>query len=322
MQRYILRRILLFIPTILMGTILVFAVMRILPGDMAMSILGQEAAEGGGVVDPKRYNDLRETLGLNDSVPVQYGKWLWSMVNGSFGGNTLISNEPIKNVIALRFPKTAQLAIMAFSLSLILGIPAGIFCALYHDKWPDYVIRVVMVGGLSIPSFWLSQLILLSALLWFNWVPPIAYRSFGQDPLANLQIMVLPACIIGFHSATFQGRVTRANMLDTMRQDYIRTAYSKGLSQRVVLTRHALKNVLIPSITLAGLNLTTLFGGTTILESIFGIPGIGTGMINAVRQRDYPLAQSLGTLFLFITMLGTLLVDLSYAWLDPRVKYS
>lgn len=322
MQRYILRRLLLFIPTALMGTLLVFTVMRVLPGDMAMSILGQEAAEGGGVVDPKRYADLRETLGLNDSLPLQYGKWAWSMFNGSLGGRTLISNEPIAHVIGLRFPKTFQLALMAFTIAIVMGIPAGIFCALYQDKWPDYAIRIILVGGLSIPSFWLAQLILLAGLLWFNWVPPIAYQSFAQDPVANMQIMILPALIIGFHSATTQGRITRANMLDVMRQDYIRTAYSKGLPRRLVLTRHALKNVLIPSLTLAGLNLTNLMAGTVILESIFGIPGIGSGMINAVRQRDYPLAQSLGTLFLFITMVGTLLVDLSYSWLDPRVKYS
>ena len=321
MQRYIARRLFLLIPTLLLGTILVFTVMRVLPGDLAMAILGQEASEGGQV-DQKRYEDLRASLGLNDPLPVQYGKWLWSMVNGQFGGKTLLANEPISHIIALRLPKTAQLAVMAFTVSIVLGIPLGVISALHQDKWPDYVIRVVMVGGLSVPSFWVAMLVLLAALLWFNWVPPIAYKSFAEDPMANLQIMMLPAWIIGFNAGTFQARVTRANMLDVLRQDYIRTAYSKGLSLRLVLARHALKNVLIPSITLAGLNLTTLFGGTVILESIFGIPGMGTGMITAVQTRDYPLVQSLGTLFLFITMIGNLLVDLSYAWLAPRVKYS
>ena len=153
-------------------------------------------------------------------------------------------------------------------------------------------------------------------------MPPLGYKSFVDNPVANMQIMLLPAWIIGFNSGAFQCRVTRANMLDVLRQDYIRTAYSKGLSLPIVLARHALKNVLIPSITLAGLNLTSLFGGTVILESIFGIPGMGTAMIGAVQQRDYPLVQSLGALFLFIAVMGNLIVDLSYGWLDPRVKYS
>ena len=321
MHVYITRRLLLFVPTLLLGTMMVFAVMRILPGDIAMSILGQEAQEGGQPVDATRLHDLRETLGLNDPVPVQYAKWVWSMVNGEFGGKTLLASEPIADVIALRFPKTAQLAIMAFTMSIIIGIPLGILAALYQDKRPDYVIRMVLVGGLSIPSFWLAMLVLLAGLLCFNWVPPVAYVGITENFFGNMQIMFLPAFIIGFHSATLKARVTRATMLEVMRQDYIRTAYSKGLARRVVLTRHALRNTMIPVVTIAGLNLTALFGGTVILESIFGIPGMGTGMIEGVRTRDYPLVQSLGALFLFITMIGNLIVDLSYGWLDPRVKY-
>jgi peptide/nickel transport system permease protein len=322
MHRYVARRLLLFIPTLLLGTLLIFTVMRVLPGDLAMAILGAEATETGGTIDPQRYRVLRESLGLNDPLPVQYGKWVWSMVNGEFGGHTLLAHEPIAEVIALRFPKTAQLAIMAFTMSIIIGIPLGVVAALYQDKWPDYLIRIILVGGLSIPSFWLAMLILLGLLLWFNWVPPIAYVSIMDNFWANMQIMFLPSFIIAFHSATLKARVTRATMLEVMRQDYIRTAYSKGLARRLVLSRHALRNAMIPVVTIAGLNLTALFGGTVILESIFGIPGMGTGMIEGVRTRDYPLVQSLGALFLFITMIGNLIVDLSYGWLDPRVKYS
>ena len=322
MHVYLARRLVLFIPTLLLGTILVFGVMRVLPGDIAISILGQEAHEGGQPIDPHRLEDLRKTLGLDDPLPVQYGKWVWSMVNGQFGGKTLLSSEPIADIIALRFPKTAQLAIMAFTISIIIGIPLGVIAALYQDKWPDYVIRVILVGGLSIPNFWLAMLILLGLLLWYNWVPPVAYVGLTENFMGNMQIMFLPAFIIGFHSATLKARVTRATMLEVMRQDYIRTAYSKGLSRRLVLGRHALKNAMIPVVTIAGLNLTALFGGTVILEHIFGIPGMGTGMIEGVKTRDYPLVQSLGALFLFITMIGNLFVDLSYAWLDPRVKYN
>ena len=321
MSRYFFRRCLMFIPTFLLGSLLVFGCMRILPGDIAMAILGAEAAEGGGEIDPVRVTELRKFLGLDKPLTQQYGEWVLSMVRGDFGGLSLADHEPIRELVALRFPKTAELALVAFLISIFLGIPLGIIAALHQDKWPDYLIRTILVGGLSIPSFWLALLILLGALLWFNWVPPLSYASPLDDLGVNMQIMLLPAFIIGFHSATLKARVTRAQMLEVMRQDYIRTAYAKGLSQKLILWRHALKNFMIPVVTIAGLNLTALFGGTVVLESIFGIPGMGTGMINAVRGRDYPVVQSLATIFLAITMVGNLLVDLSYGWLDPRVKY-
>jgi len=322
MQRYALRRLLLFIPTLLLGSLLIFGVLRVLPGDIAISILGEEAAETGEPIDPERLLALRKFLGLNDPLPIQYVKWGWSMVNGSFGGHTMISHEPISNVVALRFPKTAQLALMAFTFQIIVGIPLGVIAALQQDRWPDYVIRMILVGGLSIPSFWMALMMLLGALVWFRWVPPITYVGFTEDLWGNMQIMLLPAFIIGFHGATLKARITRGTMLEVMRQDYIRTAKAKGLAQNLILYRHALKNTMIPVVTISGLTLTSLFSGTVILENIFGIPGLGNGMIDAVRQRDYPTVQSLTTLFLIITMIGNLIVDLSYGWLDPRVKYA
>jgi peptide/nickel transport system permease protein len=205
---------------------------------------------------------------------------------------------------------------------MVLGIPAGVVCAVYQDKWPDYVIRMILVGGLSIPSFWLALMMLLALLLMFNYSPPLAYVGPTEDFWGNMQIMALPAFVLGFHGATTKARVTRAQILDVLRQDYIRTARSKGLRERVVLWRHAMKNAMIPVVTVAGLNLVTLIGGTVILESIFGIPGMGTGLIEGVRSRDYPIVQSFVTFFLVITMIGNLLVDISYAWLDPRIKYT
>jgi peptide/nickel transport system permease protein len=247
---------------------------------------------------------------------------MWSMVNGEFGGKTLLYQEPIREVLALRLPKTLQLGLMGFGLSIVLGIPLGVICAVYQDKWPDYLIRIILVGGLSIPSFWLALMILLALLLLFNYTPPIGYVGPTEDFWGNMQIMGLPAFIIGFHSATTKARVTRAQILEVLRQDYIRTARSKGLMERVVLWRHAMKNAMIPVVTIAGLNLVTLLGGTVILETIFGIPGMGRALVEGVRSRDYPLVQSFVTIFLSITLVGNLLVDLSYAWLDPRVKYS
>lgn len=322
MSRYLMRRLFLFVPTLLLGTLLVFTVMRVLPGDLAKTILSQEANEAGREIDLARYEHLRTTLGLNDPLPVQYGKWVWSMVNGEFGGKTLVDGEPIKEVLTFRLPKTLELGLLGFALSIVLGIPLGVIAAVYQDKWPDYVIRMILVGGLSIPSFWLALMMLLFGLLVFGYVPPLGYVGPTEDFWANMQIMWMPAFILGFHGATTKARVMRAQILEVLRQDYIRTARSKGLQERLVLWRHAMKNAMIPVVTIAGLNLVTLIGGTVILESIFGIPGIGTGLIEGVRQRDYTLVQSLVTFFLFITMLGNLSVDISYAWLDPRIKYS
>jgi peptide/nickel transport system permease protein len=310
------------VPTLLFGTLLIFTVMRVLPGDLAEHILVQEAAETGREVDPERLRELREFLGINDPLPVQYGKWIWSMVNGEFGGKTLLYQEPIKDVLGYRLPKTLELGLLGFAFSIVLGIPLGVIAAIYQDKWPDYVIRMILVGGLSIPSFWLALMMLLALLLWFNYTPPISYVGPTEDLWGNMQIMILPAFILGFHGATTKARVTRAQILEVLRQDYIRTARSKGLAEKYVLWRHALKNAMIPVVTIMGLNLVTLIGGTVILETIFGIPGVGRGLIEGVRSRDYPLVQSLVTFFLVITMIGNLMVDLSYAWLDPRVKYS
>lgn len=322
MQRYIARRILLFIPTMLLGTLLIFTVMRILPGDIAEMILGENVSQTNAELNQQRLQDLRDTLGLDQPLPVQYGKWLWSMVNGEFGGKTLISRLSIRDELAMRYPRTVELAVMASLLSLTLGIPAGVVAAIKQDKWQDYLIRIILVGGLSLPSFWLALMMLLALLLLFGYTPPISYINFKDDPWGNLQINMLPAFILGFHAATGIARQTRAQILEVLRQDYIRTARSKGLMERVVLWRHAMKNAMIPVVTVAGLSLVTLFGGTVILESIFGIPGIGSALINGVQSRDYPLVQSMVTFFLFITMVGNLLVDISYGWLDPRIKYS
>jgi len=312
----------LFVPTLMLGTLLIFVIMRVLPGDVATAIMGAEAAETGREIDMVAVQKLRETLGLNDPLPIQYTKWLWSMVNGNMGGTSLITGEPISEIVALRFPKTAELAIMSFTLAIVMGIPSGILAAVYQDRWPDYLIRVILVGGLSIPSFWLALMIILGGLLLFNYIPPIAYVGPTEDLWGNLQIMILPALIIGFHSATSKARVTRAQILEVMRQDYIRTARSKGVSEKLVLWRHAMKNAMIPVVTIAALQLLVAFSGTVILESIFGIPGMGNGILEAIRQADYPVIQSLATIFLGLALVGNLITDLSYAWLDPRIKYS
>ena len=318
MQKYLYRRILLFFPTLLMGSLIIFGIMRVLPGDIAIVILGGEEE----VITPEALENLRIQLGLYDPLWLQYLKWLWSMINGSFGGTSLVDSEPIRNIIALRMPITAQLATMTVALSVVVAIPTVVIAAVKQDKWPDYVIRIILVGGLSIPSFWAGLLILLFLLLTFRWVPPIVFQDLWENPMDNLMVMIWPTVVMAWNFAAYIARVTRSNILEVMRQDYIRTAHSKGLKSNTVLWRHALKNALIPVITLAGVYLGTLMGGTVILETVFGIPGIGSAVIDTVIRRDYPVVQSLAMLFIFIIMLANLLVDISYGHFDPRIKYS
>jgi peptide/nickel transport system permease protein len=317
MQKYLYRRILLFFPTLLMGSFIIFAIMRILPGDIAIVILGGEEE----VITPEALENLRIQLGLYDPLWMQYTKWIWSMVNGSFGGHSLVDSEPIRNIIALRMPVTAQLAIMTVALSVVVAIPTGVIAAVKQDKWPDYLIRIILVGGLSVPSFWAGLLILLFLLLTFRWVPPIIFQDLWENPIDNMAVMIWPILVMAWHFAAYIARVTRSNILEVMRMDYIRTAHSKGLKQNTVLWRHALKNALIPVITVAGVYLGTLMGGTVILETVFGIPGIGSAVIDTVIRRDYPVVQSLSMLFIFIIMLANLFVDISYGFFDPRIKY-
>jgi peptide/nickel transport system permease protein len=301
-----------------MGSFIIFAIMRILPGDIAIVILGGEEE----VITPEALENLRIQLGLYDPLWMQYAKWIWSMVNGSFGGTSLVDSEPIRNIIALRMPVTAQLAIMTVALSVVVAIPTGVIAAVKQDKWPDYLIRIILVGGLSVPSFWAGLLILLFLLLTFRWVPPIIFQDLWENPIDNMAVMIWPILVMAWHFAAYIARVTRSNILEVMRMDYIRTAHSKGLKQNTVLWRHALKNALIPVITVAGVYLGTLMGGTVILETVFGIPGIGSAVIDTVIRRDYPVVQSLSMLFIFIIMLANLFVDISYGFFDPRIKYS
>ena len=301
-----------------MGSLIIFGIMRVLPGDIAIVILGGEEE----VITPEALENLRIQLGLYDPLWMQYLKWLWSMINGSFGGTSLVDSEPIRNIIALRMPITAQLAIMTVGLSVVVAIPTGVIAAVNQDKWPDYLIRIVLVGGLSIPSFWAGLLILLFLLLTFRWVPPIVFQDLWENPIDNMMVMIWPTLVMAWHFAAYIARVTRSNILEVMRQDYIRTAHSKGLKQNTVLWRHALKNALIPVITVAGVYLGTLMGGTVILETVFGIPGIGSAVIDTVIRRDYPVVQSLAMLFIFIIMLANLFVDISYGFFDPRIKYA
>src|SRR6266568_2242419 len=249
--------------------------MRVMPGDVALAILGQQAAEGGNSFSLQQAETLRRQLGLRDPLPEQYATWLWSMLNGNFGGHSIRTGEGLRSIMARRLPVTAQLALDTVAIAMIAGLPLGVLAALFQDRWPDYVLRSISIAGQSMPNFWIALLLLLLLLKVFDWSPPLAYTNLWQDPWHHLQMVIWPALILAWRFSSYVTRVIRSTMLDVLRQDYIRTAQSKGLAWRLVVGRHALRNALVPAITLAGLEMGSLLGGTVILENLFGLPGIG-----------------------------------------------
>ena len=316
MWRYIAQRIVLFVPTLLLASLLVFLVMRILPGDVSDVILG---TEGGGVSKEKR-EELRESLGLDDPLPVQYGKWLFSMMDGTFGGHSLSEQRPIQEILRERLPPTMLLAVYTMVVASVVAIPLGTMAAVYQDRWPDYVVRILAVGGLALPAFWVAIMLILGLTNLFNWVPPLIYYYPTEDLSQHFLKMIWPTLILAWYFSSFLVRMTRSSILEVLRQDYIRTAHSKGLGPRTVMRRHALKNGLIPVVTIVGMYLGVVLGGTIIMESVFGIPGMGSQMVDSVTFRDYPVIQSFAMVFIFFVLLLNLLVDISYAYLDPRLR--
>ncbi len=319
MQQYLLRRLLLFFPTLLVASLAIFVIMRILPGDVALSIAGSEDTEE---VDIELLNALREQLGLTEPLPVQYGKWMWSMVNGEFGGASLTDREPLSEIVGRRLPVTFQLAAFAIVISGMIGIPLGVVAALRQNRWPDYLIRAATIAGHAVPNFWLALMLLLAMVTLFTWAPPLFYKDVWESPQTFFLKAIWPILLLAWGFSSNVTRVTRSNMLEVLRQDYVRTARSKGLAEQVVIVRHTLRNALIPVITISGLQLAALLSGTVILENIFGIPGLGQGIIDAATTRDYPVIQSLAVLLVFMVLGLNLIVDFVYVFIDPRISYS
>ena len=299
------------------SSLIVFGIMNILPGDVALVILASE--EGGFREDEAEA--LRESLGLNDPLPVQYGKWVWSMLSGEFGGTSLESREPLREIIARRFPVTLELAVLTMAITLVVSLPLGVIAALQQDKPLDYLIRSVSILGLAMPNFWVALLLILGMVIFFNWVPPVIYRDLWEDPASNLELIIWPALVVAWGFSSYLVRVTRATMLEVLRQDYIRTAFSKGLTQKTIVTRHAFRNTLIPVVTLMGGHLDALLAGSVILENVFGVPGVGQGIVGAATSRDYPVIMSLAMILVFFALFVNLIIDLSYAVIDPRISY-
>jgi peptide/nickel transport system permease protein len=315
MRKYIIRRLLLAIPVLLLSSLIVFGLMRVMPGDALTALM----AESGNVSE-RELQKLRKDLGLDLPYYEQYLIWLWQMVSLN-PGYSIFTSEPIPVALKKSVPVTIELALLAMILGLVIAIPLGVLSATRQDKPSDYVGRLVAISGLSLPDFWLGTLVITFAAIWFSWIPPLGYASVWESPWTNLQQFLLPAAVLGFRLSAATMRMTRSTLLEVLREDYVRTAWAKGLGERVIIYKHALKNALIPVVTVVGGQLGTLLAGTVIVETIFALPGMGRLTVEAILYRDYPIVQTNVMLVAGTLVMLNLLVDLTYAWLDPRIHY-
>ena len=315
MYKYAIRRLLLAVPVLLLSSLIVFGLMRVMPGDALTALM----AESGNVGE-RELQKLRGELGLDRPYHEQYLIWLWQMVRFD-PGYSIFTNEPIAVALKKAVPVTVELAVLAMILGLAIAIPMGVLSATRQDTTSDYIGRVVAVSGLSLPDFWLGTLVITFAAIWFRWIPPLGYASLWDSPWTNLQQFLLPAAVLGHRLSAATMRMTRSTVLEVLREDYVRTAWAKGLGGRMVVYKHALKNALIPVVTIVGGQLGTLLAGTVIVETIFALPGMGRLTVEAILFRDYPVVQTNVMLVAGTLVTLNLLVDLTYAWLDPRIHY-
>ena len=319
MRAYVIRRLLLIIPTLFILSILVFLSVRFIPGDVIDVMAGQLQSTTGIDIDRAA---LERRLGLDVPVWEQYGRWIGEILRHGALGESLMGDWSVEDKILGRLPVTIQLGAMAIVIGLVIALPVGIYSAIRQDTAVDYVGRSVAIIGLATPNFWLALMVMIYPAIWWGWSPPMKMIPFTEDPLGNLGVLLIPSLILGTASAAATMRMTRTMMLEVLRQDYIRTAWSKGLKERVVIMRHAIKNALIPIVTLIGLQLPILVGGAVIMENIFNLPGLGRLMVNALQNRDYPVVSGVNLVFATMVIGVNLMIDLIYPYLDPRVRYS
>lgn len=315
MLGFVGRRFLLMIPTIIGISIIIFLMVRLMPGDIVDVLLG-----GDAVATQEQKDQVREQLGLTGSYPEQYWSWASGVLTGDFG-ESYRNTEPVADVLSRAVPITLELMILALLIATLIGVPLGVISAVRRDSVSDYGARVGGLVGISIPSFWLATLLLLFTSRVFGWVPPITYVKFFDDPLTNLSQFILPAISISVFTLAIVMRMVRATMLEVLGQDYVRTARAKGVKHRLVVYRHALRNALIPVVTIIGFEIGILMGGAAIVEIIFGLPGVGYVLLNAIFNRDYPVVQGATLLIAIIFVVSNTVVDIVYGWLDPRISH-
>ena len=308
----------LIIPTLWLLTLIVFFMVRFIPGDVIDIMVDKMELDAGGTVDRAT---IERKLGLDLPVYVQYGRWLGDIFLHGTLGESLWGGWTVEERIIGRLPVTVELGVMAIIIGLLIALPVGIYSAIRQDTAADYLGRTAAIIGLATPNFWLALMVMIYPAIWWGWSPPMEWVPFTEDPLGNLGVLIIPSLILGTAMSASTMRMTRTMMLEVLRQDYIRTAWSKGLSERVVVLRHATKNALIPVVTLIGLSLPILVGGSVIIENIFNLPGLGRLMVVALNNRDYPVVSGIN-LFFAVAVIGiNLMIDLMYPFVDPRVRY-
>jgi peptide/nickel transport system permease protein len=310
---YVLRRLLIAIPSLLIASLIVFTLPRLIPGDVVQLMLVEKAYG-------KDLEDLRTKLGLDRPIPVQYVDWMGRIARGDLG-ESLWTRRPVLGELARRMPVTLTLGFMAIAVAIVIGVPIGILSAVRQDGILDFLARSAAILGLSIPGFVQAIVVILLPAIWWGWTPLVRFTDLSQNPLAHVLQFVLPAIILGIASAAGIMRLTRGMLLEVLRQDYVRTALAKGLHERAVILKHSLKNAIIPVVTVLGLQVAQIAGGSVIIETIFGLPGMGQFLVEAIVQRDYPVIQGINLLIVVMIVATNLLVDLFYAVIDPRIRY-
>jgi len=319
MQAYIAKRCLLFIPTVLLATLLAFLLLRVIPGDPALVKLAGET--GDASFTPAELHDLQAKLGTDKPLYVQYGKWVWGLLRLDFG-ESMYFEDPVAQDLADKFPITLELTVLAMLIATVIAVPLGLLSAIKQDTPADYIARIVSITGVALPNFWVGILIVYFLVLLFAWMPPLGYANLWEDPATNLQQFIFPALALGFFEMAFTARVTRSSMLEVYREDYTRTARGKGLAERVVILRHALKNALLPVVTVSGFQFGRLLAGTVVIENIFMVPGMGKLLVDSVFHRDYTEVQAIVVVITASVLILNLLLDVIYGWLNPRIRYS
>ena len=324
MRTYIIRRLLLIIPTVFLVSIIIFFLIRLLPGDIISAMMAEPGYEG---LDE---TVIRLELGLDKPLIVQYARWVGiaPQADGSFSGilqgdlgSSWRQKTSVVELLALRWPVTLQLGFMGIIIAQLIALPIGIYSAIRQDTWGDYIGRSFAIGCIAVPGFWLGTMIIVFPSIWWGYMPPIMLIPFTEDPIGNLQMFIVPAVVLGMAMGGMTMRMTRTMMLEVLRQDYIRTAWAKGLRERVIVIRHALKNALIPVVTVIGFQVPVMIGGTVIIEQIFCLPGMGRLIMDAILGKDHPLILGILLLFSAGMVLINLMVDLTYGFLDPRVQF-
>ncbi len=311
------------IPTLFGAGVLVFCLMRLVPGDICDVKLGGE----GAAVSEEQFEICREELGLNKSIAVQFTDFMVGMVTFN-PGNSMWTGKTIGHEVSLRFQLTLQLAVMTTIVSIIIALPLGVLSAIHQNTWVDYLVRTIAIAGVAVPSFWLGIMFILFILVFTQnvlgepWMPPVDFKPIWEDPLYNLSQLIWPALATGYRTSAVITRMTRSAMLEVLREDYIRTARAKGLIERVIRVRHALKNAMLPVVTLIGIEFAFLIGGLVVTEQVFNLNGLGQLFVDSVGAHDYVMTQALVMLVVFVFVITNLFIDIVYGWLDPRIRYS